>query len=61
MESEDLQEMLANRNKTGSTEGNDAMTSPDSQERLPTNEEMLRLVASAERGSEHPLAKVGTV
>ncbi|CAM9957507.1 unnamed protein product, partial [Laminaria digitata] len=48
--SEDFHEMLANRKKTGSTGGDDAITSPDSQECLPANEEVLRLVASAERG-----------
>ena len=36
------------------------MTSPDHEKCLPPNEEVIRLVASAERGSEHPLAKVRT-
>ena len=58
MGSEDLHEMLANRKISSTEGGGDRMTSPDHEKCLPPNEEVIRLVASAERGSEHPLAKV---
>lgn len=54
VESEGLHEVLSNQKTGGDKNG----SSPGDFGLLPPAQEVLRLVASAERGSEHPLAKV---